>query len=66
MTILSTRKIDNLSVANEIFGGINAADNDNETPMVLIPGRSCCCPYVAIPTGMYALVQVSGPVARSN
>jgi regulator of protease activity HflC (stomatin/prohibitin superfamily) len=56
-TRLVSKIISGSWVANEIFGGKHAA---NETPVLLIPSRRACCPFITIPSGMYGLVQVAG------
>lgn len=59
-TILETRVIGAVGEANEIFGGKGCRKGSHRVPIVLIPTRRCCCPYITVPSGMYALVQDAG------
>eukprot|EP01029_Cantina_marsupialis_P013104 TRINITY_DN2903_c0_g1_i1.p1 TRINITY_DN2903_c0_g1~~TRINITY_DN2903_c0_g1_i1.p1 ORF type:complete len:480 (-),score=177.58 TRINITY_DN2903_c0_g1_i1:245-1684(-) len=55
-TSLVAHPISAVDEANRVFGG----KVHNSIPLVLLPGRSCCKPYIRIPEGVYALVQKHG------
>eukprot|EP00501_MAST-03F_sp_TOSAG23-6_P000952 GSMAST32.ASY1.ANO1.988.1 assembled CDS len=56
-TKLVSKIISRSAEANEIFGGKH---DPFETPVLLIPTRRWCCPFITIPSGMYGLVQDAG------
>jgi len=69
-TILEARTISTIGEANEIFGGRGCkklrSNESQRVPVLLIPTRRFCCPYITPPSGMYALVQDAGKDKNFN
>jgi len=64
-TILESIPIETVGEANAIFGGKGCTRGSQKVPIVLMPGRRSCCPYITAPSGMYALVQEAGRDANA-
>jgi hypothetical protein len=54
---LAAIRIDNMNDSLEWFGNYSSA---GETPIILIPDRSSCLPYVYVPEGTYAVITKHG------
>lgn len=57
MTRFTTERCDDISECIEV---LNNYTSDGQTPVVCMPERASCKPWVVIPEGIYALVTTSG------
>jgi len=55
--VLAAVRVGNIDDSLEWFG--NYTDN-GETPIILIPDRSSCMPYIYVPEGTYAVITKHG------
>lgn len=54
---LAAIRVSNIDDSLEWFGNYTSA---GETPIILIPERSSCMPYVYVPEGTYAVITKHG------
>jgi hypothetical protein len=54
---LAAIKVDNIDNSLEWFGNYSS---NGDTPIILIPSRSSCLPYIYVPEGTYAVITKHG------
>ena len=54
---LAAVRVDNIDDSLEWFGNYTGA---GETPVILIPSRSSCMPFIYVPEGTYAVITTHG------
>jgi len=56
-SMLSAVKVSNIDDSLEWFGNYT---QNGETPVILMPKRSSCMPYIYVPEGTYAVITKHG------
>jgi hypothetical protein len=56
-SFLSAVKVNNIDVSLEWFGNYT---KNGETPVILMPSRSSCKPWIYVPEGTYAVITTHG------